>query len=98
MHSRGRSTAGKTSKDETLLSTIDSPAIDKRIQAAAKAYFPKAERIDTFFEHGHWWARVEMGSDRANELAFGREDAPTFDVVDAEGGRSIDGFDFEALG
>ena len=81
-----------------LLSTINSPEIDARIQAVAAIRFPAAATRETFFEHGHWWLRVDMGSDDANMRALGDEDPQTFDVVDAEGGESLDGFDFEEIG
>ena len=74
-------------KEEVLRSTIYTPAIDNRIQKAAATRFPRQQR-STFFEHGHWWLRI---------TGKGDEDDRTYDVVDAEGGESIDGFDFEEV-
>lgn len=64
-----------------LPSTIDAPHIRKRIESAAKKAFPRQAR-ELVYEHGHWWITV---------------DGAIYDVVDAEGGRSIDGFDFEEV-
>lgn len=74
----------------TLPSTINSPTIEKRIMTAARKRFHKRKGIDLFFEHGHWWLRlIGVGEDSEDR---------TFDVVDAEGGESINGFDFEEIG
>jgi len=89
-------TAASSSGGEVLPSTIDSPEIDKRIEAAAALRFPDAEKRETFFEHGHWWCRVDYGK-AGNEARTGDDQDVTYDVVDAEGGESIDGFDFEEV-
>ena len=72
---------------DTLWSTINTPAIEKRIAKAATSRFPRQQR-SLFFEHGHWWLRI---------TGKGDEDDHTFDVVDAEDGQSINGFDFEEV-
>lgn len=40
-------------------------------------------RGDLVYEHGHWWLTLNDGS--------------IFDVVDAEGGNSVDGFALERV-
>lgn len=40
--------------------------------------------FDAYFEHGQWWL-FDIASER------------TFSVVDADGGDSVDGFDFEEV-
>jgi len=39
------------------------------------------------YEHGQWWVEADGNDD----------DHYTFSVVDASGGRSVDGFDFEGV-
>ena len=56
--------------------------IERKIAAAARV---KGYRgFDLEFEHGHWWLILKTGE--------------AFDVVDAEGGNSVNGFDFESVG
>ena len=74
-------------KEILLPSQTETPAVEKRIMKAAATRFPRMKK-ETFFEHGHWWLRV---------VGKGDEDDRTFDVVDAEGGQSINGFDFEEV-
>lgn len=68
--------------DETLLSTVNTRAMEARIARAARQRFPRQRRT-LCFEHGQWWLFVS--------------DDRTFSVVDAEGPGSIDGFDFEEV-
>jgi hypothetical protein len=59
-------------------------------QPGRDSEFPKGFRAggcSTYFEHGQWWV-----------LAWDRDDQQqTFSVVDASGGDSVDGFDFERV-
>lgn len=63
------------------------PAQGKKVEKAFKAFLRKEykpseiESVHTFFEHGHWWARVHLK---------GHEAERTFDAVDA----SRDGADY----
>lgn len=76
---------GEEMKTETLPSTINSGRIDKRVLRAAYALnLGKHGQLETFFEHRHWWVR-------------NRETGRIWDAVDAEGGPSVDGFDFEEV-
>lgn len=78
---------GCPESDETLPSTIDKPEVGDRALAAFKAssyYDDEKDDARAFFEHGHWWVEV-IGS------------GAQYSVVDAAGGRSIDGFDFEMV-
>ena len=72
---------------DTLWSTINTPAMRRRIDIVAAKRFPAAITTSTFFDHGHWWLVISENG----------EDTRSFDVVDAEGGQSIDGFDFEEV-
>ncbi|MGE3551227.1 MAG: hypothetical protein AB7I29_15170 [Geobacter sp.] len=63
---------------------INTPQMCGRIVTAAYKMFPGAGPFDAYFEHGQWWL-FDIGRDR------------TFSVVDAEGGTSVDGFDFEEV-
>jgi len=67
---------------EMLPSCENCETMKKRILSAARKYFHKRAGITAFFEHGHWWLRVGCR---------------TYDVVDAGGGDSINGFDFEEI-
>ena len=67
--------------DKPLPSTVETVKMERRIKAAFKTRFNV--RGTAVFEHGHWW--VTLGS------------AMTYSVVDAEGGESVDGFDFERV-
>lgn len=46
--------------------------------------------LEAFFEHGQWWIRTTL-------IYSFKTVETTYSVVDAEGGRSVDGFDFEEL-
>jgi hypothetical protein len=73
-----------------LPSTANTPAIYKRIMTAARKYFHKRNGIEAFFEHGHWWMRIQDDTEETNGFR-------TYDAVDAEGGNSVNGFDFEEV-
>lgn len=49
------------------------------------------DKIECFYEHGHWWARVTLP-----ELADDNSER-TYSVVDAEGASAIFGFGFEEV-
>ena len=62
--------------------------MERRVIAAARAYQPPLAKgmlcLKPFFEHGQWWIEnVDNGAQ--------------YSVVDAEGGASVDGFDFEQV-
>lgn len=66
-----------------LKSEQNTKAMDRQVRQAARAILGN-RRIDTTFEHGHWWV---------TDLRTGAQ----WDAVDAEGGRSVNGFDFEQV-
>jgi len=72
--------------ERTLISTVNTTTIDRRIRSAARKRFHYRTGIQTFFEHGQWWLVI-------NRPNFSR----SYSVVDAEGPGSIDGFDFELI-
>lgn len=80
-----RAVQQKAEVEETLPSTINTPAMHRRIVAAAAKILnrPKSN-IATHFEHGQWWVE---------DLTTGAQ----WSVVDATGGASVDGFDFEQV-
>ena len=53
-----------------------------RIRAAFRARFGDGECPTFFYEHGQWWATCGTA---------------IWSVVDAEGGESVDGVDFERV-
>lgn len=65
-----------------LPSERNDAATNKRITSSARKAFP-GSMLDTYFEHGHWWVVLSNGA--------------IYDVVDAEGPGTIDGFDFEQI-
>lgn len=74
-----------------LKTEIDTPEMEARIEAAfaVSDYCPPEGSDYGFaltFDHGQWWVESE-----------GEDGTVIYSVVDAAGGRSIDGFDFEAL-
>jgi len=83
---RKRQVKKRAHREEVLKSTIDSPSIDKKIMTAARLMFHQRNGLYTFFEHGHWWLRRE--TPRYTYI---------YDVVDAEGYGTINGFDFELV-
>lgn len=74
---------------EALKCETDTPEMEARVRAAATTYFD-ADPDQVFFEHGQWWVDFHPG-------ALCDDERHTFSVVDAEGGRSTDGFDFEEV-
>lgn len=69
-------------------------AIEKRFRHFVTCYnYGPAERVDVFFEHGQYWARVTWKDPSANE-----GDDMTFSVVDLgrAGGGFVD-FGFEEV-
>jgi hypothetical protein len=88
LHSTPKSskiTRARYTKD-TLLSTINSPSIEKRIMSAARKKFNQRKGLSTFYEHGGWVLY------RVTDNYYS-----TYSVVDAEGVGAIDGFDFELI-
>jgi hypothetical protein len=76
----------KMKERKKLPSEMYTETVKKKVLGAAHKHFHKRTGIKAVFEHGHWWVLVE-----------GKTRTRTFDVVDAEGGRSIGGFDFEEV-
>lgn len=70
-----------------LLSTQQTPKVERLIRRAAFVQFGGAKIKDPFFEHGHWWLRVQYadGGER------------TFDVVDSYPSVADTGLSFEEL-
>lgn len=72
-----------------LKTEIDTPEMGKRVLAAWKVCIEGTglRKHNVYFEHDHWWA-------------FGKDidgDEHAYSVVDAVGGVSVDGFDFEEV-
>lgn len=67
-----------------LSSEKETNATRDRVMRAARAILGNRKRLWAFFEHGHWWVED-------------RETGEQWDAVDAEGGTSVDGFDFERM-
>jgi hypothetical protein len=68
-----------------LKTKTNTPAIERRILAAAGDLLGEGRRIEANFEHGgQWWV---------TDCDTGAE----WSVVDAVGGRAVDGFDFEQV-
>lgn len=65
-----------------LNSQRNTEAMRRRILNAANKHF-NSKGNNAVFEHGHWW--------------ICRKDGSQYDVVDAEGIGTIDGFDFEMV-
>lgn len=72
-----------TTKLKTETNTV---AMERRVMSAARAIQWKLKRpkLSIDFEHGQWWV---------TDLKTGAQ----WSVVDAEGGNSVDGFDFEQV-
>ncbi len=71
-----------------LPSEQNTPEIKQEIQSVAEGHFDRTEAdLDVFFEHGHWWVRVDPWS----------EEPRTYSVVDAEPGLLDSEFDFEEV-
>lgn len=69
-------------QEGTLPSMINTPAISKRIHAAA--WRRGFRRFQLHYEHGQWWLTVP-------------HTGAAWSVVDAAGGSAIHGFDFAQL-
>jgi hypothetical protein len=69
----------------SLKTETHSPRIEARVLKAARLVLRRrGGTLAADFEHGQWWVTdLETGAQWA--------------VVDAEGGRSVDGFDFERV-
>jgi len=61
----------------------NTPAMHAKVLAAARQILHK-RNIQADFEHGQWWITV-LGT------------SAQYSVVDAEGGRSVNGFDLEQV-
>lgn len=73
--------------EETLLSSLNTEDAQERIKTAFAQHEASIRPIDDYsfdFEHGQWWVTC-------------RETGCQWSVVDAEGGASVDGFDFEVV-
>lgn len=66
-----------------LLTEQNTPKVAALIIAVADEKFRDCEGFRTFYEHGHWWLKVET-----DNMEF------TFDVVDAN---TESGIDFEMI-
>lgn len=71
-----------------LPSETNTPKVEKQITKAARAEFGR-KKFNLFFEHGHWWCRVEDFEEEGEDT--------TFDVVDASPGKGGTQFDFEKV-
>ncbi len=65
-----------------LMCEVNTPAMDRRVAAAARKHFHKRD-VRTNYEHGQWWISLPDGSQ--------------YSVNDAEGPGTTDGFDFELV-
>ena len=74
-----------------LPSTINTPRVLSRIRKAAAVRFTGLRR-QLVYEHGQWWAIVT--DSRSTDLDWATR---TYSVVDAIGGPSVLGFDFEEV-
>ena len=74
----------KTASRTKLKSETNSPAMEVRILRAFQVsdHYEPEDYPSTTFEHGQWWIVLGWSG-------------KVFSVVDATGGSSIDGFDFE---
>lgn len=66
-----------------MLKTENPKTSERRILRAARAILGRRP-LSAFYEHGQWWIED-------------RDTGAQWSVVDAEGGRSVDGFDFEQV-
>jgi hypothetical protein len=66
-----------------LKTETNTPAMRKRVLAAARAHLGGRLGYTAAFEHGQWWILRSNGAQ--------------YSVVDAEGPRTTDGFDFEMV-
>ena len=73
-----------------LPSQVNTPQMRAKVETAARKYFHKRKGLSVFFEHGHYWCRVQDETEEENGER-------TYDVVDAEGGDAVNGFSFEEI-
>jgi len=73
-----------------LRSDVQTQEVEDAIVAAAERHRKTRvlEQHRSVYEHGHWWLIADDPVE---------DNVVVFDVVDAEGGESVDGFDFELL-
>ena len=69
-----------------LPSATDTRANEQRILKAARQLFRRRTGLAAFFEHGLWWLKLDDG-----------EDTRWYDVVDATGPDTAEGFGFEQV-
>lgn len=69
---------GKATGRFLLPSEIESDEIEGEVRAAAEDHFSDFEKLETVFEHGHWWVKVTYPEGAEQEEA-------TFSVVDQDG-------------
>lgn len=81
---RTATTERRLARSNYLASTDDSPNVEWKVkEAASQILGVPGEYISTTFEHGNWWVTLPNGA--------------VYDVVDAEGGSSVNGFDLEMV-
>ncbi len=72
-------------QDEILRSTRHTTTVEREVRSAARAILKiKSKDFVTFYEHGQWWVE---------DVTTGAQ----WSVVDAVGGRAVNGFDFEQV-
>lgn len=67
-----------------LKTETNTPAMEARILRAAYTVLAPYQNLSADYEHGQWWITA-------------RDTGAQWSVVDAVGGRSVDGFDFEQV-
>jgi hypothetical protein len=67
-----------------LKTEMNTLAMEERILRAAHTVLAPMTNLCADFEHGQWWITA-------------RDTGAQWSVVDASGGRSVDGFDFEEV-
>jgi len=70
-----------------LLTETNTPAVEKKVLAAARKHFNQRKNIGVFFEHGQWWVL------RENKIRF----SETYSASDAEGFGTTNGFIFHLV-
>ena len=76
---------GRRPAAQGLPSTRNTPTVERKIRGAFRLLH-RARTFETFFEHGHWWVRRPR-----------KDRDEVFDVVDASGPGSANGFGFERV-
>ena len=85
MPARAPATQARSRSSRTFLARLIDLALDRKIRGAFRSLH-RARTFETFFEHGHWWVRRPR-----------RDEDETYDVVDATGPGSENGFAFERV-